>query len=71
MVLYSGAVQLQAGRGLKLARLSAFISPYLVKFMKHNKSNTAFLYEIAIIFSAIYWTEATHVINSFNLMTDL
>ena len=54
-----------------LFRLSATISPYLAKFMKHNKSNTPFLQEIVIIFSKIYLLEATCVISSFNLMTDL
>ena len=39
--------------------------------MKHNKSNTAFLHEIVIIFSPIYLSEATYVISSFNLMTEL
>ena len=37
---------------LKFTRLSALISPYLVKFMKHNKSNTASLHETVIIFSS-------------------
>ena len=49
---------------LKLTRLSAVISPYLAKFMKHNKSNTAFLREIVIIFSPIYLSEAIYVISS-------
>ena len=39
--------------------------------MKHNKSNTALLHEIVIIFSKIYLSEATYVIISLNLMTDL
>ena len=39
--------------------------------MKHNKSNTAFWHEIVIIFSKIYLSEATYVISSFSLMTDL
>ena len=37
--------------------------------MKHNTSNTAFLREIVILFSPVYLSEATCVINSFNLMT--
>ena len=56
-VLYSGAIKLYAKRDLKLTKLSAIISPYLVKFMKHSKSNTAFLHEIVIIFSATYSSE--------------
>ena len=39
--------------------------------MKYNKSSTAFLREIVIIFSPIYLSEATYVISSFNLMTEL
>ena len=39
--------------------------------MKHNKTNTAFLHGIVIIFSPIYLSEATPVISSFNLMTEL
>ena len=40
--------------------------------MKHNKLNAVFLHEIVIIFSPIYLSvEATYVINSFNLMTDI
>ena len=58
-------------RDLKLTRLSAIISPYLAKFMKHNKSNTVFLREIVIIFSPSYLSEATFVISSPNLMTEL
>ena len=48
------------------SRLSALISPYLAKFMKHNKQNTALLHEIVISFS-----EVTCMISSFNLMRDL
>ena len=47
-VLYSGTIQCYVEYDLKLARLSALISPYLGKFMKYNKSNTAFLCEIVI-----------------------
>ena len=39
--------------------------------MKHNKLSTAFLHEIVIIFPQIYLSEATYVISSFNLMTEL
>ena len=39
--------------------------------MKKNESNTAFLREIVIIFSPIYLSEATYVISSFNVMTEL
>ena len=58
-------------RDLKLTRLSALISSYLAKFMKHNKSNGAFLHEIVIILTPIYLSEATYVISTFNLMTEL
>ena len=39
--------------------------------MKHNKSNTAFMREIVIIFSPIYLSEATSVISLFSLMVEL
>ena len=39
--------------------------------MTYNKSNTAFLHEIVIIFSKIYLSEATYVISSSNLTTEL
>ena len=39
--------------------------------MKLNKSNTAFLHESVIIFPPIYLTQATYMISSFNLMTEL
>ena len=68
-LLYSGTIQLQAEHDLKLTRLSAIISPYLVKFMKHNKSNTTFVHGIVISFSPIYLSDATYVITSFNLRT--
>ena len=55
----------------KLTILLTLISPYLTKFMKHNKLNTALLREIVIIFSPIYLSEATFVISSFNLTTEL
>ena len=61
-VLRSGTVQLLAERDLKLVRFSAIISPYLAKFMKHNKSNTAFVHEIVNFFSPIYLSEATYVL---------
>ena len=62
-VLYSGTIQFQVERDLKLTRSSAVISPCLAKFMNHNKSNTAYLHEIVIIFSPIYLSEATYVIS--------
>ena len=68
-VLYGETIHVK--RVLNLTRLSAFISSYLAKFMKHKKSNAAFWYEIVIIFSPIYLSEATFVISSFNLMTVL
>ena len=49
-ILYSGTVQFWAERDLMLTRFSALVSPDLAKFMKHNKSSTAFLHEIVIIF---------------------
>ena len=45
-VLYSGTIQPKAECYIKLARLSGIISPYLVKLIKHNKSNTVPLDEI-------------------------
>ena len=61
-VLYSGTVQFLAECDLKLTKLSALFSLYLAKFMKQNKSSTAFLHdEIVIIFSPIYLLEATYV----------
>ena len=56
---------------MQMTRLLVIISPYLAKFMKQNKSNTAFLREIVVIFSLIYLSEDTYVISSFNLMTEL
>ena len=53
VVLYSGTIQFWAERDLLLSKFLAFISPYLTKFMKHNKSYTAFLRKI-VIFSPIY-----------------
>ena len=58
-LLYSGTIQLWTECDLKLTRLSAIISPYLAKFMKHNKSNTTFVHDIVNIFSPIYLSEAT------------
>ena len=70
LVLYSGPIQFYAERDLKLTRFSSLISPYLSKFMKHNKSNTAFLREIVIIFSPIYLSEETYMISSFSIMAE-
>ena len=70
VVLYSGTIQFWAERDLLLTKFLAFISPYLTKFMKHNKSYTAFLRKI-VIFSPIYLREVTYVIRSFNLMIKL
>ena len=73
-VLYRGTIQFYVERDWILTRLSAIISHYLTKFMKHDKSNTAFLHEIVNIFSlisAIYLSEVTYVISSFILMTKL
>ena len=64
-------IQFQEERDLKLTRLSVLISPYLAKFMTHNKSNTGFLHEAAIIFSPMHLSEATYMISSFNLITEL
>ena len=65
--LFSGTIQFYAERDLKLTRLSALTSPYLVKFMKHNKSNTTLLHEMVIIFPS-YLSGTTYAISSFNLM---
>ena len=46
--------------------MSALISLYLARFMKHDELNTAFLHEIVIIFSPIYLSEATFEISSSN-----
>ena len=70
LVLCSETIYFCAERDLKLTRLSAIISPYLAKFMKHDKSNKASLCEIVIIFSPIYLSEATYDISSFHLMTE-
>ena len=70
-LLYSGTIHLQVKRDLKLTRLLTIISPFLAKYMKHNKSNTTSLHEIAIIFSSIYSLEATYLISSFNLRKKL
>ena len=49
-VLYSGKIQFNMERNLQLTRLSVITFLYLAKFIKHNKSNAAFLHEIVIIF---------------------
>ena len=59
-VLYSGTIKLKVDRDVKLIRLSTIISPYLAKFMKHNKSNTKFVHEIVVIFCPVYLSEATY-----------
>ena len=69
-VFYSGTIQFQAERDLKMSRLSALSSTYLAKFMKHNKSNMAYLHEIIIIFFPVHLSEATYMISSFNLMAE-
>ena len=71
LVLYSETIQFLAERDLNLTGLSALISTYLVKFMKHNKLNASFLHEIVNIFSIIYISEATYVVSSLNLMAEL
>ena len=65
------ALQHNPALGGKLSRLSSIISSYLDKLIKHNKSNTAFLNEIVILFSLFYSTETTYVISSFTLRTEL
>ena len=60
LVLYGGTIQFYTERDLKLTTLSALISPYLAKFMKHNKSNAAIWSEIVINVSPIYLLEATY-----------
>ena len=51
--LHSGTIQIWGELDLKLNRLSAISSPYLAKFTKHNKSNTASLHEIVIMNSLL------------------
>ena len=63
-VWYIGTTQLKARGDLKLTKLSAIISPYLAKFIKHNK---LLLHEMVIIFSSFYLPETTYVISSFSL----
>ena len=70
-VWYSGTIQPKAEHDLKLTRLSVLLLLFLAKFMKHDKSNAAFLLEIVIIFSPICLSGATYVVSSFNLMTEL
>ena len=70
-VLYSGKKQLLVELDSKLTRLPCVTSLCLAKFVKHNKSNTAFLHKIIIIFSPFYLSEATYVISSFNMRTEL
>ena len=64
--IYSGTIQFQVERDLKIARLSAIISPYLAKLIKHNKSNTSFLHDIAIFFP-FFLSETADMISSCNL----
>ena len=52
---------------LKLTRLSAIISPYLTKFIKHNKSSTVFSHEIVIIFSPLFLSVRIYGISLFSL----
>ena len=47
VVFYIGATQLCGERDLNLARFWTIISPYLDKFINHNKLNTAFSHEIS------------------------
>ena len=56
-VLYTGEIQLQPEHDAKLTRFSDIISHYLDRFMKHTKSNKAFLHEIAITFPVVYFSE--------------
>ena len=39
--------------------------------MKHDESNAAFLHEIVTVFSKIHLSEATYMISTFSLMTEL
>ena len=63
--LHSGTIQPKAERFLVLTRLLGIISPYLVKLIKHNKSNTALLHEIVTTFSPFCLSDTTNVINQF------
>ena len=38
--------------------------------MEHSKSDTAFFYEIAVIFSSVYLSDVTCVIRAIHLMTE-
>ena len=48
--------------------MPAIISPYLAKFLTHNKLNAAFLHEFVIIFSPFLLLKTTYVISAFNLI---
>ena len=62
-VLYSGTIQLSAGRKSNLTTLSAIISPYLANFINLGKLNTAFLHESVIIFFHFIFQKQFYVIN--------
>ena len=47
IVFYVGTTQLYGERDLKFTRFWTIISPYLDKFINHNKLNTAFSHEIS------------------------
>ena len=70
-VEYNITVQLYVKRWLKLTISSTIISSYLVKFIKHNKSSTAFLDEIVIIFSPFCLPGTTYIISSTNIRIEL
>ena len=50
-----------------MTRLSGILSPYLAKFIKHDKSDTVFLHEIVTGFPPFYLSNTTNVISQFNL----
>ena len=64
-VLYSSTIQPKAKRYLKLTRLSDIISPYLVKLVKDNKSNTALFHEIVTTFSPFHLSDTSNGIYHF------
>ena len=72
LVLYGDTIQLKTELDLIMTRFLAFISLYLAKVIKHNKSNTVFLHDIFVIVSSFYLSEITYVIRvkNFELIPD-
>ena len=59
-VLNHGTMHLLVELDLTLTRLRGNISPHRTNFIKHNKSNIAFLNEIIIIFPPFYLSETLY-----------